>query len=343
MAIRLADVADSRDNNFDVLRLFAAGLVLVSHSFPLSGRHEPLAPHTLGTVGVEIFFATSGFLVTKSWLRDPSFRRYIGKRVRRIFPGLICAVLVTAFVVGPTYSAGSPAAFLASGAPLDYALSNIFLFPHYVLSTVFAANPDHVANGSLWTLPIEMRAYILLALLGIALLRRGAVGVLAVLLFGMLLAVTLSNGVRSPAGLLLGLFVSGGALYVVRASVVLRFDVAGVLLALWLAAFTTPFATPAGMVALPYLIACFAYRTPRGLRRLVAKGDVSYGVYLYAFPITQALVATFGRLPPVFLALIAAPLVWLVALLSWKLVEQPMLHRRHRRTGLGRDVSPSPA
>jgi peptidoglycan/LPS O-acetylase OafA/YrhL len=148
--------------------------------------------------------------------------------------------------------------------------------------------------------------------------------------------------VRSPAGLLLGLFVSGGALYVIRSSVVLRFDVAAVLLALWLAAFTTPFATPAGMVALPYLIACFAYRTPRGLCRLVAKGDVSYGVYLYAFPITQALVATFGRLPPVFLALIAAPLVWLVAVLSWKLVEQPMLHRR-RRTGLGRDVSPAPA
>jgi peptidoglycan/LPS O-acetylase OafA/YrhL len=82
--VELSAVSESRDNNFDVLRLFAAGLVLLSHSFALTGRHEPLAPHTLGTVGVEIFFVVSGFLVTRSWLGDPSFRSFIGKPIRRI-------------------------------------------------------------------------------------------------------------------------------------------------------------------------------------------------------------------------------------------------------------------
>jgi hypothetical protein len=117
MRIRLSEVVGSRDYNFDVLRLVAAGLVLVSHAFPLAGRHEPLAPHTLGTVGVKIFFVISGFLVTKSWLSDPSFRHYIGKRARRIFPGLVCAVLLTALVLGPIFSSRSPKAFLGSGAP----------------------------------------------------------------------------------------------------------------------------------------------------------------------------------------------------------------------------------
>src|SRR5207247_5632746 len=87
--VNLSAASESRNNNFDVLRLFAAALVLVSHSFPLTGRHEPFAPHTLGTVGVEIFFVTSGFLVTRSWVGDPSFRAFMGKRIRRIFPGLI--------------------------------------------------------------------------------------------------------------------------------------------------------------------------------------------------------------------------------------------------------------
>jgi peptidoglycan/LPS O-acetylase OafA/YrhL len=105
--VNLSAVSESRDNNFDVLRLSAAALVLVSHSFALTGRHEPLAPHTLGTVGVEIFFVVSGFLVTRSWVGDPSFRAFMGKRIRRIFPGLIAAVLATGLVFGAIYSTSS--------------------------------------------------------------------------------------------------------------------------------------------------------------------------------------------------------------------------------------------
>jgi peptidoglycan/LPS O-acetylase OafA/YrhL len=144
-------------------------------------------------VGAEIFFVISGFLVTRSWIGDPSFRRYIGKRARRIFPGLICAVLVTAFVFGPIFSSSSPAAFLGSSAPLTYVISNVSLFPHYVLATVFASNPDHVANGSLWTLPVEVRAYILLGLLSLGLLRRNAIGAAAMGLFAILFVVTFAN------------------------------------------------------------------------------------------------------------------------------------------------------
>jgi peptidoglycan/LPS O-acetylase OafA/YrhL len=322
--VRLSEVAGSRGNNFDVLRLSAAGLVLVSHSFPLTGRREPLAPHTLGTVGVEIFFAISGFLVTKSWLGDPSWRRYLVKRARRIFPGLIGAVLVTALVVGPVFSSISPTAFLTSGAPVSYTISNMLLLPHWVLETVFSSNPDHAANGSLWTLPVEMRAYILLAIFGTGLLaRRTVIGITAAVVFGLNI-----GGSLSPSMQLMSLFAAGSLLYLLRGSVVLRFDIAAGMLALWLAAFTTPFATAAGMLALPYLIACVAYCTPSALRRLVAKGDVSYGVYLYAFPIQQSIVSILGPIPPLGLATLAAPLAWLAGLASWRIVERPILYRR---------------
>jgi hypothetical protein len=130
--------------------------------------------------------------------------------------------------------------------------------------------------------PEEVRAYVLLGLLGLGLLRRGAIATTAVSLFAILFAVTGAEFGLGPSGQLLALFVAGSSLYLVRKAIVLKLDLAAALLAIWLAAFTTPFATPAGMIALPYLIACVAYCTPRGLRRLVAKGDVSYGVYLYA-------------------------------------------------------------
>jgi peptidoglycan/LPS O-acetylase OafA/YrhL len=327
MRVRLSDVAGSRQNSFDVLRLAAAGLVLVGHSFPLSGRHDPFAPHTLGTVGVEIFFVISGFLVAKSWLTDPAFRRFVGKRARRIFPGLICAVSVTAFVVGPIFAWFSPAASLDSGAAVNYVLSNVLLFPDPALGTVFSSNPMHAANGSLWTLPVEVHAYIFLALFAVLGLfaRRTAVGVAVALTL-----VLNMLGALGPSGRLTSLFVAGSVLYLLRDRIVLRLDIAAALLLLWLAAFTTSFATVAGMIALPYLIATVAYCTPRALRRVVAKGDVSYGVYLYAFPIQQSVVALLGPIPPLALAAIAAPLAWLAGFASWRLVERPILQGKRR-------------
>jgi peptidoglycan/LPS O-acetylase OafA/YrhL len=156
------------------------------------------------------------------------------------------------------------------------------------------------------------------------------------------------GGSLSPSLQLMSVFVAGSMLYLLRDAVVLRFDIAAGMLVLWLAAFTTPLATAAGMLALPYLIACLAYCTPPGLRRLVAKGDVSYGVYLYAFPIQQSIVAVLGPIPPLGLAALAAPLTWLAGFASWRLVERPILHRA-RKTPDARGVksrgvmAPNPA
>ena len=80
-AVRLADRLGSRDNNFDLLRLLAAWAVLVSHSFALLGRPEPLHQFgtTLGNVGVLIFFAVSGLLIRRSWEYDPVAARLLGQ------------------------------------------------------------------------------------------------------------------------------------------------------------------------------------------------------------------------------------------------------------------------
>ena len=93
----MAEPRTGHDNNYDVLRLLAAGLVLVSHAFALLGRAEPAVPlthDTLGFDGVLIFFAMSGILVATSWSRDPRPFAFATKRALRILPGLFVSCLV---------------------------------------------------------------------------------------------------------------------------------------------------------------------------------------------------------------------------------------------------------
>jgi peptidoglycan/LPS O-acetylase OafA/YrhL len=93
----------ARDDDFDVLRLAAAFMVLASHAFPLSGHREPgvlETTDTVGFVGVLVFFSISGFLVTQSWLSDPHLGRYAIKRLLRIIPGLLVSLILTAYALG---------------------------------------------------------------------------------------------------------------------------------------------------------------------------------------------------------------------------------------------------
>jgi peptidoglycan/LPS O-acetylase OafA/YrhL len=114
-AARLEDRLDARRNNFDVLRLVAASLVLFSHCYPLTGHEEPfgrLTGWTLGEVGVVMFFAMSGFLIAKSWTDQPYPRAFAVKRALRLLPALVVAVGVTTLVIGPQFTDLPPGVYL---------------------------------------------------------------------------------------------------------------------------------------------------------------------------------------------------------------------------------------
>ena len=76
---------EGRHNNFDALRLVAAAAVVFSHSFLIvegTQDHEPLIWLTgnqsiLGLVGVFVFFAISGFLVTQSFEQTGDAWRFL--------------------------------------------------------------------------------------------------------------------------------------------------------------------------------------------------------------------------------------------------------------------------
>jgi peptidoglycan/LPS O-acetylase OafA/YrhL len=334
--MRLSEVADSRDNNFDVLRLFAAAIVLVSHSFFLAGVEDPVGTATgitLGSLGVALFFGMSGYHILKTWSYDPKVLSYARKRALRIMPALWVALLLTTLVLGPLVTELSLGAYLADPGTWRYLLLGSALLTFGgVLPGVFADNPyPDAVNGSLWTLPIEASAYVMVAVLGVVGVLRHRISVPLLLVA----ALTVSWAVQENDVLLnlrlYAFFLMGMTLYAWRDRIVLSWPLALIGLMAWVVSFNSSVLVVVSATALPYAAMVVAYRTPHALRRLVHFGDVSYGLYIYAFPVQQLVAWSIGDdVTPLQIFAVSLPIAWLCGLASWRLVERPALRLKPR-------------
>jgi peptidoglycan/LPS O-acetylase OafA/YrhL len=326
-----------RDNAFDVLRLLGATLVLMSHSFVLAGVVEPkLGDSSLGVLGVEIFFTISGFLVTASWLSDPRLRAFLAKRALRILPALVATLAVCAFLLGPLLSTLGAGSYLGGTGMLSYVVDNVVAVVSagtvkdvsYVLPGVFTDNPTDSINGSLWTLPVEVRAYVLV-------LGFGLFGILTRWLWPAVLAgLALVVAGAGESTLLIVMFLVASLMYVHRDRIPLRGSLAMLALAAWLVCVWFPQGAVVVAVSVPYLVLFVAYTAPAALRRLTRRGDISYGVYLIAFPVQQTVVLALGPDVPVLVVIaLSLPVTFALAILSWRFVEKPAL--RLKRVAVG--------
>lgn len=336
-AVRLGERISDRDNNFDVLRLLAAWAVLVSHSFALVGEPEPLhqLDATLGSVGVLVFFAVSGLLIRRSWEYDPSPRDFWTKRALRLLPALATVGVVTAFVVGPAVSTLSAGDYFSRWETWIYPVRITLLFPFGAeLPGVFDGGYySGAVNGPLWSLPVEVFAYLCLFLLGVTglLARRWLVTGMAAmsLVWAAWWVPHTSDSVG--ATYVVSAFALGAAAYSWRDRIVLAWPVAVALVPVCLVAGLGPDPvrvltwTPAAV----YLCFWFAYAVPPVGRVLVRFGDASYGLYIWAFPVQQIIVRR-GVDDPWLVVAIATPVVWLLAIASWRLVERPALRHKPR-------------
>lgn len=339
-SVRLGDKIGDRDNNFDVLRLLAAWAVLVSHSFALVGELEPL--HQLGSsfgaVGVLIFFAVSGLLIARSWDYDPSPRGFWIKRALRLLPALAVVGLITTFVLGPLVTTQSIGNYFSSLETWIYPIRITLLFPFGAeLPGVFEQNLYAGAvNGPLWSLPVEVFAYLGLALLGISglLARRRLLVALSAL--GLAWAALWVPNTSDSVGAIyvLAAFALGATAYAYKDRIVLAWPIAAVALAAcWLAGLgPDPVRVIVWTIAATYLCYWFAYALPPVGRSLTKFGDASYGMYIWAWPVQQTLIQLFDQdISPWLIILIATPVVWTLAMISWHLIEQPALRRKPRR------------
>ncbi|SPJ27985.1 acyltransferase family protein [Falsiruegeria mediterranea] len=311
-----------RNANLDALRLLLAACVIVSHAWPLTlgpGTAEPLLDRTgrsLGGWAVVLFFFLSGLLITASSQRRSAVA-FWRARIRRIFPGLGVAVLVTLLLAQ------------VSGATADLRESTVWAMRaitlvsiEHRLSGAFVDNPyPLVLNGPLWSLFYEIAAYVLCAVIALATPRRRLAWIGALLTattLGLLWNGPLPHRVDTALPLFLA-FGFGMAAHDLRASLALLPSL-GALLVLSVPLLPAPLAIP----AVCYGILSLALVAPQV--RLSA--DYSYGLYIYGWPVAQSVLWLAPGLSPASLAVLSLAATMPFAIASWHLVEHPATRRR---------------
>ena len=333
----LAEASGQGQDNFLLLRLLAASMVIYGHGPAISGgRGWPDLIAWLGwgtysgELAVDIFFVVSGYMIAGSYLRRGHLFDFLWARALRIYPGYLFCLLVSAVVLGATLTTLPLADYLPSHDTIRYVTKNIELGKGLAwnLPGVFVSNPlSGVVNGSIWTLPAEVRMYLWVAaagLLGVLARRRWC---------NLLIAVLFVCGMFAPKYLplipldtflpLAAYFAAGVLCYVNRESI--RFGwwlvaALGALACLLRHSSLYPFAFGLALIAFVF---AFAYATPwHGFNRF---GDYSYGLYLWGFPAQQVVANHWPGLAAQSNALAAWPLAMVMAILSWHLIEKPAL------------------
>jgi peptidoglycan/LPS O-acetylase OafA/YrhL len=349
---------DPRSNALNAWRLTLATGVILWHSWPLTGRLLSFEPvHQLLRDGwVDGFFAISGFLITWSWFRRPRLRDYYLARGLRILPGLWTCLIVTAFVIAPAAVAiqgGSVTKLLTSRAPFEYVLGNsaVLLHNHDIGGTPRGVPWSGEWNGSLWTLFWEVLCYIAIAALGVVglLHRRWLIPALFALVLywsaklppysafieaapgarGQIDAATVRLVAEGNAARFALMFLAGALFCRFRDVIPARWSLVAVSVVIVLAAGLLPNYRVVGAIPLAYAIIVSGALIHH--KRLVLTTDLSYGVYIYAFPTQQLLVICgLAFLNPIVFAVIAAVATLPLAAVSWFLVEKPAISLKTR-------------
>lgn len=331
----------SRNNNFDFLRLFFAWSVFWFHVRVLT--HNPqldfLKYWLNSDIAVDSFFVISGFLVFMSFERTGTLYQYFIKRLRRIYPAyftviILCSLLGIIITFLPVTDYFSLPLF-------KYMVFNLsflnFLQP--ALPGVFTHNSIPAVDGALWTIKIEVMFYLAVPIISYFLKKFQP---LIIMLSLYIFAFIWSAGFRY-----LAFHLGKPALIEVSKQLPgqMCFFIIGVAaffyhnyfkqyskLIFWLAIFLLAmnFLSPKyggyfhplalGIIVI-YIGNFFKY-----LGNFGKYGDVSYGVYIYHFPVVQTFIyfQLFDSHP--MLGLIVCSLCVLAcAFLSWHFVEKRFL------------------
>jgi peptidoglycan/LPS O-acetylase OafA/YrhL len=350
---RLADLADRQtDNNFDFLRLVLASLVILSHSWSLllgDLGHEPLKRLTHGQLdsggmAVNAFFILSGFLITQSWLRAAGWVDFLTRRILRIYPGFLVAAIVSALIAAP----------LLEPDPRSYWRD--FHWPMFAMGLPdlrLTIPQTALVNGSFWSIRFEFLCYLAVIALGVAGLLGRRVWVLGALVLSLAaLGVQEILGVRIRGDRLAWLlgesscwpkvsanFLAGAVFYLYRDRIVLSRRGLGIVAAALLLLGVQPCARalPVGFPLLGgYLLLYCGYLKAAWMHDWARRRDLSYGMYLYSYPLQRLLVQWVGPVlgppstvvTPILIFLVSMPMAVLCAAASWYLVESPAMKIR---------------
>lgn len=327
---------------FDLTRLGLATSVMIFHCFQLSyGRNWSAGPFEAPVMLlVPGFFALSGFLVTGSMARNANVRNFLIFRTLRIVPALTGVTVLSAFVLGPLVTTRPLSAYFADPTFAHY-FTNIIAIIRYGLPGVFPDNPlAGIVNGQLWTVPSELHCYTALAVLALLRLSLRPIWMLCLFLFlstaecatAFLPHHHYTARVLNSEEMLVMCFLCGNVFYLWRDKIPASKLLFGLSVTAYVA---VTFWIPTlgfilGSAAATYFVVYLGTRRPPRIPLLMT-GDYSYGIYLYSFPIQQAVAWGFpDQRTWYFNLLVNAPVTLLFAALSWHWLERPALSLRKR-------------
>lgn len=353
----------TRANNFSILRILFAILVILSHSFELidGNRSHEIMTRFFGTISfamlaVDGFFIVSGYLITKSYLSSEPVS-YLFKRILRIYPGFIIAFIVS--IVFCEYFSSYIMA-MPKKEVFDNILNLVFLNAPVIKNGYpgfFYPEP----NGAMWTISYEFHCYLAIMLLGFLglfkkkklLLVITTVAIAAYLIhpakyvpfappdtssairastaFGSriinkLKFLTLESSIQDLR--FLGIFLAGSCFYIFRDVIPYRPSFAVIAAMLLVGClFSKHLAEPSLAVFGGYIIFWFALHTEAlSISKFFNRTDLSYGIYLYAWPIQKALISQLPHITAYALFILASILSMIMAYFSWTFIEKPLLN-----------------
>src|SRR5450432_2520785 len=357
-------------NNFDFVRFLLAVSVIFTHGFVVyTGKidTEPFwrfSRHQvgLGTISLNFFFVISGYLVLQSWTYSKGVFDFLKKRVLRIYPGFIIVCILCAFIFAP----------LGNGTlqnPISDIFSywkkiNLHLLFYNMLQLLPPELPDTLVhspcpndiNTSIWTIWYEFICYLVILVTGSMMFYKKHLVplVLFLLVLGLniyhfriyqmyneegsinLIFPFLSQDANEKVINLehfLLFFLSGSCFYfyrkyipknnplIILCAIILIITFRWVrVLELCQAIFGT------------YLLLCFVYNSKIKLNDFAKRGDFSYGIYLYGWPVQQLVFLYFGSRLDIGAAIIVSLfLVFPFAFFSWFAIEKPCLSLKKRK------------
>lgn len=322
-------------NAFTMMRWILASTVMFSHGWDLTQAERGLDPSVailglpVSRLAVLLFFSLSGYLVVGGLLKR-GVGRFLKNRALRLAPGLWVMLIVVPVGLWLLFGTTPAADFFTHPETRSYVLRNALLMGGaYTLPGIFGGWPIPAVNGSLWTIPYEVRCYIALAILAAVGLGQPRWRLTAVIGFGIAIHLALPEDlwpVLVQSRRLGFAFFLGVLAWIWRERLPLSGPLAivGAVVALIVPPESAAH-LPIMQVTFGYLIIVAAFRLPPAIKSFSQSlPDYSYGIYIYAFPAQQAALG-FGATDPVANILLGLALTLPLAAASWHLIEKPAL------------------
>jgi peptidoglycan/LPS O-acetylase OafA/YrhL len=335
----------TRNNAFDLLRLLLAIGVVITHGYLIGGYSgvDPIYALVqqqthLGEIGVMGLFALSGYLITISFERSDHILKFLSRRFFRLLPGFWVCLVITAFVFAPLILLAqgrslSELAISHKDGAIAFVFNNFFVrVKQWQIGTVLnAAAYSESLNGSLWSLFPEIQCYLFTVVAGWCRLFNRNRNIL----FFLTLYVLILYAIKSETGIKYGptilalnnglkvyaAYLCGTCLFVFRDGI--KIDKQGLLFVLLITLLSLRFG---GYRPLSPILISVLSIYGFSLFRARLKIDLSYGIYIYSFPLQQLLYSYFGNSLPVavflFLSFVGSAGL---GLLSYLLVEKPFM------------------